>query len=155
MWPPWSAAQRLLYHHAVAPPRRVAVVTANAEGYAAALDALAHGMEVAAVLDLRNEPGPLSKPLADQLHAKGVSSQYGVRPVEAVARAGGDVGGLVFESGTGGRHKIDLDGVWMSVGFAPANALLHQASTRMSYSATVEQFVPRTLPPGVFACGKV
>ena len=150
-----SAAQRLLYHHAVAAARRVAVVTANAEGYAAALDALTHGVEVATMLDLRNEPGPLSKPLADQLRAKGVSTQYGVRPVEAVAGARGDVGGLVFESGTGARHKIDLDGVWMSVGFAPANALLHQASARMGYSISVEQFVPRSFPPGVFACGKV
>jgi sarcosine oxidase subunit alpha len=150
-----SAAQRLLYHHAVAVARRVAIVTANAEGYAAALDALAHGVEVAAMLDLRNAPGPLSKPLADRLLAKGVPSQYGVRPMEAVARAQGDVGGLVFESGTGARHKIDLDGLWMSVGFAPANALLHQASARMSYSNSLEQFVPRTFPSGVFACGKV
>jgi sarcosine oxidase, subunit alpha len=150
-----SAAQRLLYHHAVAVARRVAIVTANAEGYAAGLDALAHGVEVAAMLDLRNEPGPLSKPLADQLHAKGVPSHYGVRPVEAVARAGGDVGGLLIESSAQARHEVDVDGVWMSVGFAPANALLHQASARMSYSIAVEQFVPRALPPGVFACGKV
>ena len=153
-----SAAQRLLYHHAVAAAQRVAIVTANAEGYAAALDALAHGVEVVALLDLRNEPGPLSKPLASQLQAKGLPIHYGARPIEAVARPGGDVGGLLFESTAGvspGRRKIDVDGIWMSVGFAPANALLHQASTRMSYSTTVEQFVPRTLPPGVFACGKV
>ena len=150
-----SAAQRLLYHHAVADARRVAIVTANAEGYTAALDALAHGVEVASMLDLRNEPGPLSKPLAEQLCAKGVPSQYGVRPTEAVARAGGDVGGLLFESSQGARQKIDVDGLWMSVGFAPANALLHQASARMRYSVTVEQFVPLILPRGVFACGKV
>ena len=153
-----SAAQRLLYHHAVAAAQRVAIVTANAEGYAAALDALAHGVEVAAMLDLRNEPGPLSKPLADQLQAKGVLTHYGVRPIEAVARPEGDVGGLLFESTAGvapGRRKLDVDGVWMSVGFAPANALLHQARARMSYSITLEQFVPAALPPGVFACGKV
>ena len=56
-----SAAQRLLYHHAVAAARRIVVLTANAEGYAAALDAIAHGVEVAAVLDLRQQPGPLSQ----------------------------------------------------------------------------------------------
>ena len=153
-----SAAQRLLYHHAVPAAQRVAIVTGNAEGYAAALDALAHQVEVAALLDLRNEPGPWSKPLANQLQTKGVPTHYGVRPIEAVARPQGDVGGLVFESTAGaspGRHKIAVDGVWMSVGFAPANALLHQASARMSYSTPLEQFVPRTLPPGVFACGKV
>jgi sarcosine oxidase, subunit alpha len=151
-----SAAQRLLYHHAVAAARRVAIVAANAEGYAAGLDALAHGVEVAAMLDLRDEPGPLSKPLADELTRRGVLSHYGVRPVEAVGREG--VGGLLVESTVGavpGRRKIDLDGIWMSVGFAPANALLHQASSRMAYSVTLEQFVPQALPPGVFACGKV
>jgi sarcosine oxidase subunit alpha len=143
-----SAAQRLLYHHAVAVASRVAIVTANAEGYAAALDALGSGIEVAAVLDLRNEPGPLSKSLSDQL--KAVPTHYGVRPIEAE----GGVSSLVFEANRI-RHKIQVDGVWMSVGFAPANALLHQARARMSYSNTVGQFVPQSLPAGVFACGKV
>jgi sarcosine oxidase, subunit alpha len=153
-----SAAQRLLYHHAVAAARRIVVLTSNAEGYAAALDALAHGVEVAAMLDLRAQPGPASEPAADELARRGVLTHYGVRPIEAVAREGGEVGNLLFESATGapaGRQKIELDGLWMSVGFAPANALLHQAGARMIYEPAVEQFVPQTLPPGVYACGKV
>ena len=153
-----SAAQRLLYHHAVAAARRIVILTSNAEGYAAALDAIAHGVEVAAVLDLRQQPGPLSKPAADELAKRGVLTHYGVRPIEAVARESGEVGSLLFESTAGaaaGRRKIDLDGVWMSVGFAPANALLHQATSRMTYEPAVEQFVPQTLPAGMHACGKV
>src|SRR6202023_209898 len=39
-----SAAQRMLYHYAVVSAQRVAVMTSNAEGYAAALDALPHGV---------------------------------------------------------------------------------------------------------------
>jgi sarcosine oxidase subunit alpha len=163
-----SAAQRLLYHHAVAAARRIVVLTSNAEGYAAALDALAHGVEVAAVLDLREQPGPASKPAAEELARRGVVTHYGVRPIEAVARASGELGSLLFEPATGtstkgasttgaraGRQKIELDGLWMSVGFAPANALLHQAGARMTYEPAVEQFIPQTLPPGVYACGKV
>ncbi|MGH8322441.1 MAG: 2Fe-2S iron-sulfur cluster-binding protein, partial [Steroidobacteraceae bacterium] len=153
-----SAAQRLLYHHAVVVARRVAVLTANAEGYAAALDALAHGVELAAVLDLRTEPGPLSQPAAHQLAKRGVLVHFGVRPIEAVVRDSGELGGLVFESTAGiasGRREIELDGLWMSVGFAPANALLHQASAQMRYEHSLEQFVPQTLPAGVYACGKV
>ena len=153
-----SAAQRLLYHHAVAVAPRVAILTSNAEGYAAALDAVTHGVELAAVLDLRAEPGSLSKPAADELVKRGVMIHYGVRPVEALARDNGEVGRLVFESTAGaapGRREIELDGVWMSVGFAPANALLHQASSHMAYEPSVEQFVPRALPAGVYACGKV
>jgi sarcosine oxidase subunit alpha len=153
-----SAAQRLLYHHAVAAARRVVVLTSNAEGYAAALDGLAHGVDVAAVLDLRSDAGPLSKPAADELARRGVLTHYGVRPIEAVASAGGEVGSLFFESTAGagaGKGKIELDGVWMSVGFAPANALLHQSGSRMAYEPSIEQFVPQTLAAGVFACGKV
>ncbi|HEY0766311.1 MAG TPA: glycine cleavage T C-terminal barrel domain-containing protein, partial [Steroidobacteraceae bacterium] len=37
----------------------------------------------------------------------------------------------------------------------PANALLHQAGARLSYAQALEQFVPQTLPSGVYACGKV
>jgi sarcosine oxidase subunit alpha len=53
------------------------------------------------------------------------------------------------------RHRLAADGVWMSVGFAPANQLLHQAGAKMRYDAALEQFVPAHLPSGVFACGKV
>jgi sarcosine oxidase, subunit alpha len=153
-----SAAQRLLYHHAVATARRVAVLTANSEGYAAALDALTNAVELVAVLDLRPEPGPVSKAAADELARRRVQVHYGVKPIEALPGRGGDVGSLLFETAGGvtpGRRQIELDGIWMSVGFAPANALLHQANALMSYAQAVEQFVPQTLPVGVYACGKV
>lgn len=153
-----SAAQRLLYRHAVVAARRVAILTANAEGYAAALDGLAHGVELTAVLDLRSKPGTISRTAVDELVRRGVPVHFAVKPIEASARGSGDVGSFTFESSVGGvavRHRLDVDGIWMSVGFAPANALLHQAETRMSYASSVEQFVPHTLPPGVFACGKV
>jgi sarcosine oxidase subunit alpha len=153
-----SAAQRLLYHYAVATARRVAVLTANSEGYAAALDGRVNGVELVAVLDLRSEPGPISKPAADELVRRGVPVYYGVVPIEAVAGDSGDVGSFRFEtrpSAPSGPRQIELDGIWMSVGFAPANALLHQANTRMSYAHAVEQFLPQSLPPGVYACGKV
>jgi len=153
-----SAAQRLLYRHAVASARRMAVLTANPEGYGAALDALANGVEVVAVLDLRAAPGPLSKPAAEALARQGVPLHYGVAPIEASAGSGGDVGSFSFETrgaSPPARSEIDLDGIWMSVGFAPANALLHQANAGMAYAQAAEQFVPQTLPPGVYACGKV
>jgi sarcosine oxidase subunit alpha len=153
-----SAAQRLLYRYAVAPARRIAVLTSNAQGYAAALDGLAHGIQLAAVLDLRSAAGALSRPAAEELARRSVPVHYGVRPIEARALAGGELGSLEFECSGGplaGRQRLTLDGLWMSVGFAPANALLHQANAGMAYVDAVEQFVPQTLPAGVYACGKV
>lgn len=153
-----GAALRLLHRYAVAVAKRVAVIVANAEGYQAALAGQAHGIEIAAVLDLRPEPGPASLALAQSLAKTGVPLYRGVKPVEALAGASGRVHKLIFEAATpaaSGHQALTLDGVWMSVGFAPANALLHQAGARMSYAHAVEQFVPSSFPPGVFACGKI
>lgn len=149
-----SAAQRLIYQHAVAPGNRILVLTANAHGYDAALDALTYGIDVAAVLDLRPSSGSLSKTAVDRLVSRGVPIRYGIRPIEAVARAG-QVCGFTFGSSARRVERLAVDGIWMSVGFAPANALLHQAGARMSYVRSVEQFLPQSLPTGVFACGKV
>ena len=153
-----SAAQRLIYHYAVRPAQRVAVLTANPQGYAAALDGLAHGVQVSAVLDLRAQPGPRSRPAAEELAARGVAVHFGAVPIEGRARRDGELGSLLFRTAVGRTQApqlLELDGLWMSVGFAPANALLHQSGTRMVYAHAVEQFVPQTLPPGVYACGKV
>ncbi len=38
--------------------------------------------------------------------------------------------------------------LWMSVGYAPANALLHQAGARFRYDVTIAQIVPAELPEG-------
>ena len=51
-----SAAQRLIRLYGVRPGRRAVVMTANDDGYGAALDLAEAGVEVAAVLDLRHEP---------------------------------------------------------------------------------------------------
>jgi sarcosine oxidase subunit alpha len=133
------------------------VLTGNAAGYAAALDAAAHGITLVAVLDLRAEPGPDSRLLREQLVRRGVPVHLGVRPVEAHARDG-SVASFTFQqlvSGQARDQRLSLDGLWISVGYAPANALLHQAGARLRYEPSVEQFVPAVLPPGVYAAGKV
>jgi sarcosine oxidase, subunit alpha len=151
-----SAAQRLLYRHAVLTARRVAVLTANSEGYAAALDTLAHGVELAAVLDLRPAVSERSRSAAEALQRRGVTVHVAVQPIEARAGSDGTLSCLEFSHGTAGvRQRLELDGLWMSVGFAPANALLHQAGARMAYQDSLGQFVPRELPERVYACGKV
>jgi sarcosine oxidase subunit alpha len=153
-----SAAQRLLYRYSVLSAQRLAVLTANSQGYAAALDALAHGADLIAVLDLREGPGPRSRAAADELARRGVPLHYGITPIEATSRSGGTLGGLQYHSamaGAGAPQQLDIDGLWMSVGFAPANALLHQAGGRMKYQQNLEQFVPAELPAGVYACGKI
>jgi sarcosine oxidase subunit alpha len=143
-----SAAQRLLYQARGLSRARIAVLTANAKGYAAALDALAHGVELAAVLDLRAE--------ARRAARRRAKSWRGA--VCGALRRAADRGHRAQRMGRTGRFRVqgaarraaqlELDGVWMSVGFAPANALLHQANARLTYERSVAQFVPQQLPRG-------
>ena len=50
---------------------------------------------------------------------------------------------------------IEADGLWMSVGYAPATRCCYQAGARMRYDDEVAQFVPADCRPACFACGKV
>lgn len=148
-----SAAQRLIYRYAIAPATRLVILTANAHGYAAAADARRHGIQVEAVLDLREVMGSDTRRAAEALKASGVRIVTGVTPVEARAGADGAVESLIFSVG-GAQETVFIDGLWMSVGFAPANALLHQAGGSVRYEPSLEQFVPDQVPAGVYVCGK-
>jgi len=154
-----SAMQRLIYRHAVRPARRAVVVIGNADGYRVALDLLAVGVEVAAVVDLRAAPSPSAEVTA--LRSRGIEPLLGHAVHEAHAGAGGHLAGVTLcRIGADGRvlavgQRIDCDGVAMSTGWMPAANLLYQAGTRMRYDEAVQQFVPAALPGGVFACGKV
>lgn len=156
-----TGARRLLHRYAVAPARRVVVLAANAHGYEAAFDALAHGLEVVALIDLRHEFPPLSAGLARALVARGVPVATGAAVRAAHADFDGHLRGVEYGSlkadGTidlTTLRTLECDGLWMSVGFAPAQALLHQAGARMRFDDELQQFVPAALPPGVFACGR-
>lgn len=148
-----SGAQRLLARYAVAPASRVAVLTANAQGYGAALDALDAGLAVAGVFDLRARRGQESEVLAAALEARGVRTHVGATPTEAVAR-GKRV--ACFKVSVGGATKhVEVDGLWMSTGFAPADGLLRQAGATLAYDDERQQFLASEVPEGVFACGRV
>lgn len=156
-----SAAQRLLHRYSVKPMQRAVVLTANADGYRAALDLLARGVAVAAVVDLRTAAGTATV-LAQQLRDAKVEVLMSSCVVEAIPGAGGTSVaaarvGAVQADGTPAANLRDIacDGILMSVGWAPAANLLYQAGTRMRFEPAVEQFVPDVLPEGVFACGRV
>ncbi|MFN7572816.1 MAG: 2Fe-2S iron-sulfur cluster-binding protein [Betaproteobacteria bacterium] len=154
-----SGAQRLLRRYAVAPCTRLVLLIANAQGYVAALDALDAGIEVAAVLDLRAAPGPQSRRAAELLAARGVRTSSGAALAGARAGADGTLAAVEIGRIDAGRvvpvHEVPCDGVWMSAGYAPAAPLLYQAGAQLRYDEATQQFVPRTLPPGLYACGKV
>jgi sarcosine oxidase subunit alpha len=154
-----SAAQRLIYRYAVKPMSRAVVLTANREGYEAALDLARFGIQVAAIVDLRVEgdDGSAARRIRE-LNIE-IIAGHCIAEVEAARdRVAGVKVCALRAHGDADRARsrtIVCDGVLMSVGFAPAGNLLYQAGARMRYAQEVEQFVPATLPKGVFTAGRV
>jgi sarcosine oxidase, subunit alpha len=154
-----SAAQRLIYRYAVKPMQRAVVLTANTDGYRAILDLVTHGVEVAAVVDLRAQPPP---DLVKTVSALNIPIYSGHCIYEAQTNPQGD--GICAAvicpiqadiPQTSGSRTIACDGIIISVGWAGAANLLYQAGARMQFDATQQQFIPQTLPAGIFACGRV
>jgi sarcosine oxidase subunit alpha len=148
-----SAAHRLLHRHGIAPGKRVAILTANREGYELARSLRTHGVTVAAVLDLRAGLGGDSYGLGD------LRCVPGVTPVEAMAGRDGAVRALrvrIMGDASPETHEtIACDAVLMSVGFAPAAGLLAQSGATLQYDAALQQHLPVKLPPGIYAAGRV
>ncbi len=154
-----SAAQRLIYRYAVKPMQSAVVLAANDDGYEAALDLRANDIRVDAVVDLRSNAGHTSA--AAKLAQAGVRI-YSGHGLHELRTESGRVGAAVVcpllasgELDAARQEIIGCDGVLMSVGYAPAAALLYQAGTKMRFDDATQQFVADTLPPGVFAAGRV
>jgi sarcosine oxidase, subunit alpha len=155
-----SGAWRLLSRYRVAPGRNVVIVAANLEGYSICLDLHRQGVRVAAIVDLRDaqEGGEAAAACA----ALGIPIYSASAPYEAAAGADGTVAALVIAplepSGRvdlAKRRRIDCDAVLMSVGWAAAAQLFVQAGGTTRFSEELQQFVPKDLPPGIFAAGRM
>jgi len=150
-----SAAQRLIRRYAVRPAERVVLLAANADAYRALQGFIDSGIKLAAVVDLRAVVPPEQSAL---LAAQGIPLFANHVITEALPAQGGKRLAAVKLASLGSLEaaaEIACDGVFMSVGWAPAAALLYQAGTRMRYDDGVQQFVPDQLPDGIFACGRV
>ncbi|MGL5926522.1 FAD-dependent oxidoreductase, partial [Chroococcidiopsis sp.] len=155
-----SAAQRLIYRYAVKPMQRAVVLTANSDGYQAALDLAKHGVEVKAIADLR--PIYTTNPTTQALQTLGIPiftshCIYEARTNPAQDGVSSAILCPLDANGTQTEFKqaIACDGIIMSVGWAGAANLLYQAGAKMRFDEDLQQFVPERLPAGVFACGRV
>lgn len=156
-----SAAQRLIYQYAVKPFRQALVLTANIDGYRAAVDLHRAGVKIALVSDLRpqGETSNWREKVAD-LH---IPIRTGTSIHEALPASGKrTIRGARLCSLQGSKdpflensEPISCDGIALSVGWSPADGILRQAGGRMGYDESLAQYVPDQLPPGVFAAGRV
>jgi sarcosine oxidase, subunit alpha len=155
-----SGAWRVGSRHRIAPGRKTVRVAANAEAYSICLALHAQGVRIAAIVDLRATPQNGESTAA--CAALGIKIFPGSAPYEAIAGANGAVAALAIApleaSGrvdAGKRRRIDCDAVLMSVGWAAATQLFVQAGGTTQFSEELQQFVPKELPPGIFAAGRV
>jgi sarcosine oxidase, subunit alpha len=155
-----SGAARLLSRHGVAPGRRVVIVAANLDAYVVCLELHARGVPVVAIVELR--AAPESDAAVAGCVALGIPLLQAHAPYEAVRGPDGMVAGLhVAPLDAAGQldgnssRRIDCDAILMSVGWAAATQLFLQGGGSTRFSAELQQFVPKDLPPGIFVAGRM
>ena len=155
-----SAAQRLIRLYGVRPGRKAVVLTANADGYAVALDLAEAGVTVQAVVDLRPRTG--FSAVEGAVQRLGLPVFAGHTVAEAVPGLGkrGILGAAVAQiTGEGSCSQaasmIECDLICMSTGYSPAGQLLHHAGARFAYDHASHMYAPASVPAGVVAAGSV
>ena len=150
-----DGARRLLALYAVAPGTRAVVATTSDRGLEAAVALRNAGVQIAAVADLRPDPGPV----AERLTTAGVAVLAGHTVVEASGRKAvnqavlAPVGGG-RRNGTGER-RFECDLVVVSGGTIPATSLLLQAGATTAYDHARGHFKLTELPEGLHVAGEV
>jgi sarcosine oxidase subunit alpha len=155
-----SAASNLLLRYRVAPGVRVVVVAGNLEGYRTALGLHAQNVRIVAIVDLRADLNVEEAAAAAQCAAAGMAVHRSHAPYEAIAGADGvvvalDIAPLAGRIDTGKLRRIECDSILMSVGWAAAANLLLQAGGTTRFSDALQQFIPSSLPAGIFASGRL
>ena len=153
-----SAAQRLIKLYGVRPGKRAVILTGNNEGYAVGLDLLDAGVDVAAIVELRENP--TYNDVAESLVSKGVPVRRGAAVYEAHRRknhlAGVGVRPLDDQGVcSGSTENIHCDLLCMSVGFAPTYQLACQAGAKLTYDDDTSEFSIDSLPQSLSLAGSV
>src|SRR5690606_7743871 len=132
-----SAVRAYLNGYAVAPGRRMVVATNNDDAYRTALDAQAAGIDVAAMVDCRERPGPL----AERARAAGIPVR--TRSVVRRVRGGIELRGVELATPDGTLlEALACDLLAVSGGWNPAVHLSSQSGARPVWSEPLATFVP-------------
>ncbi len=150
-----SAAQTYVNRYGVKPGSRAVVFTNNDSAYAAAMDLHDGGVDIAAVVDLRENPGGA---LVTEARGKGITvldgravvATEGRKRVQAVDVAPLSADGRVAE---GAHRRFECDLVLVSGGWNPAVHLFSHAGGKLSFEPDRAQFLPGTTPLPCRAAG--
>ena len=134
-----SAARTYLNHYGVAVGRNVGVYTANDSAYAAAIDLKKAGVDIAAIVDLRDNP---TGPAVDE--ARGARHRDQPRPRgdprrRQAARLVDDRAGRRTAAP---ERTIPVDAILMSAGWTPSVHLFSQSRGKVAFDDATKRFLP-------------
>jgi sarcosine oxidase subunit alpha len=155
-----SAAQRLIKLYGVRPGKRAVVLTGNDDGYAVALDLLDAGVEITALVEMR-EAVPADA-MAAAVTERGVIIYDGHTVYAALGRSGNrhvrgvDIRRIEAQGQCAGAGTvIDCDLLCMSVGYVPTYQLACHAGAKLDYDDASAGFQLRDLPAALHIAGSV
>ena len=143
-----SAVRTYLKRLAVAPGRRAVVYTTCNDGWRTAFDLVEAGVEVAAIIDVRDQvPGPMranAERLALSVHCGG-----------ELIRAHGRLGlhSVTLRDAAGRNRRIRADLLAMCGGYNPNIALTTHLGGRPQWAGNLNAFLSAGVPPGMAVVG--
>ncbi|WP_406301337.1 sarcosine oxidase subunit delta family protein [Streptomyces sp. NBC_00885] len=144
-----ASARTYANRYGVLPGRRAVVFTTNDSAYAAALDLAAAGVEIAAVVDTRPEPGQWARRAQDAgievLAGHAVVGTEGDQRLSAVT--------VAPYSEPARQREFSADLLLVSGGWNPVAHLFSQAGGKLRYDDTLGTFVPDTCRQAVEVAG--
>ena len=144
-----AAARAYVNHHGVLPGRHAVVFTTNDSAYAAALDLAAAGVEVAAIVDTRPDPGEWARRAREA--GIEVLAGHAVVGTEGAPRLTAVTAAPYGESAATREFAVDL--LLVSGGWNPVAHLFSQAGGKLRYDDTLGSFVPDTCRQAVEVAG--
>ncbi|MGD9941769.1 MAG: sarcosine oxidase subunit alpha family protein [Burkholderiaceae bacterium] len=145
-----SALRAYVNRFAVAPGRRALIWTTNDDAYRSALDLADAGIEVAAVLDVRENPAGST---VEAVRRKGVPVLTGHAVLDT--RGGRALRAAIVGSIRGGAapRRIACDVLGMSGGWSPAIHLSSHLGSKPRYDEALQAFAGKAGPDGLAIIG--
>ncbi|MGW2746253.1 sarcosine oxidase subunit alpha family protein [Streptomyces sp. NPDC001450] len=144
-----ASARTYLNRYAVLPGRHAVVFTTNDSAYAAALDLAAAGVDIAAIVDTRTEPGEW----AERARSAGIEvlAGHAVTGTEGGARLTAVT--VAPYGDTAGQREFAVDLLLVSGGWNPVAHLFSQAGGKLRHDDVLGTFVPDSCRQAVEVAG--
>ncbi|QJP14492.1 sarcosine oxidase subunit alpha family protein [Starkeya sp. ORNL1] len=142
-----GAVQAYANRFGVGTARRLAVFANNDTAWRAAFDAAAAGIEVAAIIDVRDQVAPA---LADEAQRRSIR---GLFKGAVTATRGGRSLREIDIAVDGVNDTLAVDGLAVSGGWSPNVHLTCHHGGKPVWNAEIAAFVPGTAPPGLSVAG--